>query len=188
VGNACEVAEAVQMLRGGGDDRLLEVCVEIGSRMLLFASVFDSREECEQALTRAVGSGGGLEKLQAMVAAQGGDPSFPDAGAWENAADSQVVKAQYKGYLQRIDARAVGSAVMRIGAGRSTAEDAVDHAAGLEIHAGIGDYVGAGDRLAALHYNRAEGLEEAMGMLQAAFVIGEEPVEPLPVVLEEVRR
>nr|MDT0667148.1 thymidine phosphorylase [Micromonospora sp. DSM 115978] len=137
-GNAIEVVEAVETLRGGGPADLVEVTVELARRMLTVAGLADGPDPAE-----VLASGAAFEVWRRMVAAQGGDPDAPLPVATR----VETVVAETAGYLRRLDARAVGVAAWRLGAGRARKEDPVSATAGVRWTAMPGDRVEAGQPL-----------------------------------------
>ncbi|MCW2680246.1 MAG: deoA, partial [Frankiales bacterium] len=133
IGNALEVAEAVEVLQGGGPDDLREVCLAVATEMLALGGV---HEDPAPALT----DGRALAVWEQMVRAQGGDP----AAALPTAPHSEVVEAPRDGWLSRLDALAVGTAAWRLGAGRARKEDDVDPGAGVVLGAALGERVAKG--------------------------------------------
>jgi thymidine phosphorylase len=140
VGNAVEVAEAVEVLRGGGPSDVVELTVALASEMLSLAGV--SADPAE-----VLASGAAYETWERMIAAQGGDPS----AALPTPKHVHVVRAPRDGVLTRLDALGVGVAAWRLGAGRARKEDPVQAAAGILCHAKPGDEVRAGEPLLELH-------------------------------------
>ena len=168
VGNALEVAEAVETLAGRGPEDLTELC-------LIAAGLMTGDRGAAE---RALASGEALEAFRRWVAAQGGDL---EAGL-EQAPVVVDVPAPRSGHVRRCHALAVGEAAMRLGAGRARKEDPVDHAVGIVVHAKAGDRVEEGMPLATVHARGDVDLASVAG----CFEIGDEPVERPPVVLEVV--
>jgi len=175
VGNALEVAEAVEVLSGGGPADLREVCLAVAAEMLALGGVPQDPEPALQ-------DGRALAVWRQMVAAQGGDA----AAALPTAACTETVPAPRDGHLARVDALAVGTAAWRLGAGRERKEDAVDPAAGVVLTAGLGDRVTAGSPLATLHAASPGRLAAGRAALAHAFEIADRPAAPVPLVLERV--
>lgn len=182
VGNALEVVEAIETLRGFGPSDLEAVCLALGSQMLRLAGVAPDAETARKMLTRNLRNGQALNKLIEMVEAQGGDPAairqpikLPRAGR------ILPLPAPASGYVQRIEALEVGVAAALLGAGRETKESQLDLAVGLVLRKKVGDRVEAGEPLAELHVNDDRRLDEARERLLGAFTIGvEQPtVRPL---------
>jgi thymidine phosphorylase len=175
IGNALEVAEAVEVLQGGGPADLREVCLAVAREMLALGGVHDDPEP-------ALSDGRALEVWRRMVAAQGGDPDAP----LPQAPLTEVVEAPRDGFLVRLDALAVGTAAWRLGAGRARKEDDVDPAAGVVLGAALGEHVAAGAPLATLHASTAERLAEGRAALEGAYGIADDPAATVPLVLEKV--
>ena len=175
VGNALEVAEAVEVLRGGGPADLREVCLAVAREMLALGGVDADPEPALQ-------DGRALRVWEAMVRAQGGDPAAPLPVAPRTA----DVVAERDGWLTRVDALAVGTAAWRLGAGRARKEDAVDPAAGVVLQAAVGEQVVAGQPLAVLHAADDGHLEQGRAALAGAWQVDDEPAAAVPLVLERV--
>ena len=190
VGNALEVRESVECLQGRGPDDLMEVSLELAAEMLLLGGVASGRDEALDRCRRAIADGTALERFRRVVEAQGGDGRVCDdpAGVLPRAERVELVRAERTGYVCGLKAWSVGQASMLLGAGRRTAEDTVDPAAGIVLHRTVGDLVTAGEPLAELHVNprHAAALPEARAMFEAAVTIGPEPPAPRPLVLERL--
>jgi pyrimidine-nucleoside phosphorylase len=173
VGNSLEVTEAVETLRGRGPADLTEVCLVLASNMLFLAKK-GSMDECRGMAERALSDGSATDKLEAMVAAQGGDVSYiKDTSRFPRAEVIYEYKAKTDGYVSHIDTEMIGRASVSLGAGRYAKEDSIDHAAGLLIRAKLGDKVSAGDVLAELHAGTQEKIDASISYMDAAYVIAE---------------
>jgi pyrimidine-nucleoside phosphorylase len=160
VGNALEVAEAIASLHDEGPEDLFQECLALGSRMLVLSGVARDLDEGRARLVGAVESGAALAKMRQWVAAQGGDARVVDEPSLlPRAAFTRDVMAYEAGWLSHYDAEGVGRAAMALGAGRAHLADAVDPAAGLVLHAKVGDRVEAGASLATLHTSSEELLD-----------------------------
>ena len=174
-GNALEVAECVEMMKGDGPADLVEITLELAREMLQGAgSDSDPRSALE--------NGAALEKWNSMVKAQGGDP---DADLPE-ATERKTVNAPSAGYLATLDARAVGIAAWRLGAGRARKEDPVEHAAGIVCLAKPGDRIEEGQPLLELHADDPGRFETALESLEGAWSVAQEPPEPRPLIIERI--
>jgi pyrimidine-nucleoside phosphorylase len=174
VGNTLEVAEAVETLRGGGPQDLREVCVELAAYMLLRAGKADDLRTCRDKAETALRDGSALGCLVRMVEAQGGDSSYiREPGRFPLSPIIQPLVAEQTGYIQAVDARAIGNASVILGAGRLRKEDPVDYRAGLVMKKKTGGWVAAGDTLAELHTSAFDACTEAMALLRCAFAIGD---------------
>ena len=175
IGNALEVAEAVEVLQGGGPADLREVCLAVAREMLALGGVTEDPAP-------ALADGRAHAVWRAMIAAQGGDPDAPLPAA----AHTETVVAERSGWVTRVDALAVGTAAWRLGAGRARKEDDVDPAAGVVLQAGLGERVEAGQPLAVLHAATPELLAQGRAELAPAYDIQDVPVATVPLVLEKV--
>lgn len=186
VGNAVEVAEAAETLRGRGPEDLTRLSLELAANMVCLAGG-STLAQCRAAVRRALDSGEGLRRLQAMAEAQGGDPSvLKDPGKLARASRQESWLAGGDGYLQSLDTEAVGIASMLLGAGRETKDSAIDPAAGILLHKKPGDRVGRGEAIATLLTNRPDALAEAQRRLAQAAVIGPDRPEDRPLVFARV--
>jgi pyrimidine-nucleoside phosphorylase/thymidine phosphorylase len=189
VGNALEVAEAVDLLRGGGPEDLRQVTVELTAEMLLLAGIAADAAGARLAVEAAVRDGRGLAKLREIVAAQGGAAAaVDDLSLLPRAEGTLPVPAVEGGVVQALDAEALGLAAMALGAGRARVEDRIDHGVGLTVLKKVGDRVEAGEPLCTVHHGRAgaESPEQVAERVRRAYQIGLEKVPPEPLVLERI--
>jgi pyrimidine-nucleoside phosphorylase len=188
VGNAIEIMECVEVLKGRGPDDLVEVLVALGTRMLVLSRKYATALEAEQAIRAALESGAALEKLRAMVARQGGDPAvLDDYSLLPSARERRFVTADRSGYVCSMNAELVGRSSMALGAGRQRVEDQIDHGAGVVIARRPGDAVNAGDPVIELLYNDERGVADATTLARDAFTISDEPPALRPLILGVVR-
>jgi thymidine phosphorylase len=176
-GNALEVAEAVEVLGGGGPADVVELTVRLAGEMLAVVGLSDV--DPRQSLV----DGRAMDVWRRMVAAQGGDPDAP----LPKAREVHTVYADSTGTLSTLDAYKVGVAAWRLGAGRARKEDGVSAAAGVVMHAKPGDAVATGAPLLELHADDPGRFEHALAALEGAVRIGPDPVTPGPLVLDTVR-
>jgi pyrimidine-nucleoside phosphorylase len=126
-------------------------------------------------------NGRALQRLRALVVAQGGDPAYvDDPERLPRAVHVREVASPQSGYLQQIDAREIGIAAVNLGAGRSKKGERIDHTVGVVVHHKVGDQVGAGEPLFAVHAADPARLEQAAAQVTAAHRWSDEPVERLP--------
>ena len=187
VGNSLEVIEAIEVLRGGAPEDLRELCVALASHMLCLAEKGDY-DFCESAVRRVIASGEALDKLAAMVRAQGGDESWiyhPEK--FPKARYSHTVCATRTGYITHVNTEDYGVASLLLGAGRSTKEDVIDLTAGLYLHAKTGDFVNAGDPIATLYASDESRFAASEARLLAATEIGDTAPEKRPLIFEVIR-
>ncbi|MFI6577361.1 thymidine phosphorylase [Nocardiopsis sp. NPDC050513] len=182
VGNALEVAEAVEVLSGGGPADVVELTVALAREMLAAAGLTPGENGVKDP-AEALGDGSALASWKEIVRAQGGDPDAP----LPVAAETRVVLAPASGTVTRLDAYQVGLAAWRLGAGRERKEDAVSFGAGVTLHAKPGETVAAGEPLFTLHADEPERFDRAAEALEGAFEIEEgAEYEPRPLVIERV--
>ena len=174
-GNAVEVAEAAEVLAGGGPADVRELTLALAREMTQLAQL--------DADTEAVlDSGAAMDKWREMIAAQDGDPDAP----LPEAKETEEIPAPASGYLAELDALAVGIAAWRLGAGRASKEDLVSASAGITWHARPGDVIKAGETLFTLHTDDPSRIPSALEALDGGFAIADAPLAPVPVVIDRV--
>lgn len=165
IGNSLEVIEAIETLQGKGPEDLLELCLQAGSHMLLQAKKATSLKEARTLLQEAITSGKALQKLKEMVVYQHGDGRFiEDCNAFKKAKYVIAIKAKQAGYVKSLEADTLGIVSMKLGGGRLTKEDTIDHSVGIILNKKIGDYVQKEETLAYMHANHevSEALKEEL--------------------------
>jgi pyrimidine-nucleoside phosphorylase len=178
VGNALEVKEAMDTLRGKGPEDLKELVLKLGSLMVCAAGKSASPEEAGQLLETLLNNGRALEKFRQFVANQGGDPTVVDHPDRLPAARFQTeLPAERSGFVTAMAADQIGLAAMRLGAGRATKEDRIDPAVGIMLHKKVGDPVTQGESLLTIHSNRKD-VAEVMKQLGQCIRIGDSVVRP----------
>jgi pyrimidine-nucleoside phosphorylase len=183
VGNALEVGEAVDALKGHGPEDLMEVTFELGAWMLVLAGVVKDVGAGKKKLARLINSGAAYEKFVEMVEAQGGDArAVRDFSLLPAAVYKHPVKSSSSGIIIRIDAEAVGVAAMKLGAGRAKADDVIDPAAGIVLCGKVGGRVKKGDVLAVLHTNDSRRLDGSARLIRGAFETGSCAPEGRPLI------
>jgi len=176
VGNALEVAESIEVLSGSKEPAdLVELTLSLAREMLELAGISADP-------ARALGDGTALARFRDLVVAQGGDPDAP----LPRAPHVDIVSAERTGILTRLDARAVGVAAWRLGAGRARKEDPVSAVAGVVCQVKPGDKVTEGQPLLELHTERPERFDWGRQALEGAIAIGDQPPASVPVVLEVI--
>jgi pyrimidine-nucleoside phosphorylase len=187
-GNALEVIETAETLRGRGPDDLTAITLELGAQMLLLAGKADGREEAIQALRRELDSGAAYERFKTMVALHGGSvAAVEDTKALPSARLRIEHRAAATGYVAQADAELIGKACLVLGAGRRKVEDQVDPAVGVSGIAKVGERVEKGQPLLALHANAQSLANEAQSLLSEAFAVTPEP-PPAPRLIVETLR
>ncbi len=170
VGNALEVKEAIETLRGNGPKDLLELCIELGAVMLLLGKKAETIEEAKGILVENIKSGAALDKLKEMVAAQYGNPEqITKPELLPKATHIIEVKSTGTGYVQSIDAESIGVAALILGAGRVTKETEIDHAVGIVLSKKVGEHVAAGETIANIHTNDLSKVAECTVKLLEAY-------------------
>ncbi len=175
VGNALEVKEAIETLKGNGPEDFTRLCLTLGSCMLLAGEKARTREEAEEKLKAVIRDGSALKKLAGFVEAQGGDGrAVYDTSLLPAASFTLPVKASEDGYVQRMACDEIGVCSLILGGGRETKESAVDLSVGIVLQKKAGDRVSRGDTLALIHANDSQKAQEASKRCLSAFVIGKE--------------
>ena len=187
VGNALEVAEAIEILKGRGPRELRALCIELAARMIAIARLDPDVERARTRASEALGSGRALEKFRRMIVAQGGDPRVvDDSGVLPAASQTARVPAPRDGVVTGLHAELVGRATVALGAGRTRVDETVDHAVGVMVLAAPGTPVAAGDPVLELHYRAEKNLPEALQFAARAIEVSDVPVPARPLILGEV--
>lgn len=178
VGNALEVKEAIDTLKGNGPEDFVELCLTLGSCMLLAGGKAGTQKEAREMLLQTIESGSALEKLAQFIEAQGGDAqAVYNTERLPKASIIRPVKAPQDGYIAHITCDEVGIASLILGGGRETKESVIDLSVGLVLTKKVGDYVKTGEPLVWLHANDEKKAAEAEKRLLAAYAFSEKPVE-----------
>jgi pyrimidine-nucleoside phosphorylase len=187
VGNALEIIECIELLKGRAPDDITSLVVTLAARLVVLSGR-QSEADAEPAVRKALASGAALEKLRAMIAWQGGDAAvIDDYQRLPGAAHRHAVVAQTDGYVSAMHAELIGRSSMALGAGRRRIEDRIDHGAGVLIAKKPGDAVRRGDTILELLYNDGRGLDEAASLAQEAIHVAAEPPVVKSLVLGSVR-
>lgn len=174
VGNALEIIEAVEVLKGQGPEDLKHECITLASEMLYISGKADY-ETCKKMVEQSLRDGSALEKFAQMVEMQSGDKEYIyNTDLFEKAKFEHCVKAQKTGYISGMNSEKCGVASLVLGAGRKTMDTELDYSAGLRIEAKIGDFVKEGDTLVVLYTNNQEAIAEAEKIYQSAITIQDE--------------
>jgi pyrimidine-nucleoside phosphorylase len=187
VGNASEVIESIETLKGNGPEDLERLSVWLAARMLVVSGIAADDRDAETRVRGALSSGAGVEKFRQIVENQGGDPRvIDDYSRLPSAPDRAFVEATRGGYLGRLEAELVGRAAVALGAGRSRVDDLVDHAVGVTVLVTPGETVRAGDRVLEIHHRGGRGLETALALLRDAIQVTDNAPEARPLVVGRV--
>ncbi|MZQ84332.1 pyrimidine-nucleoside phosphorylase [Paenibacillus sp. 5J-6] len=186
IGNANEIRESIEVLRGTGDKELTEVAISVAAYMSLLGKVFESFEQAQEAVRDIVMNGKALDTFKRFVASQGGDPRVVDQPELLPTASYHFeVLAEQDGYVNQIDAEQIGIAAMLLGAGRAKKEDQIDYAVGLTLNKKIGDAVQAGESICTIHANR-EDVKEVTSMIQGAYRIAASKPAPVQLIYDVI--
>jgi pyrimidine-nucleoside phosphorylase/thymidine phosphorylase len=187
VGNALEVMEAVETLKGRGPRDLVELCRELTAYMFLLGGVVASLEEGRAKFDSVIASGQALEKFSRVVAEQGGNPrALEDYSLLPSTEYRVPIEAPGEGYIARLEARAIGSASMLLGAGRDRVDSSIDRAVGLRFEKKVGDLVRKGEHIGIVHSGGHSRLPEALQMIRGAISLSSDPVRPALLVQEKM--
>ena len=183
VGNALEIRETIETLRGAGPPDFTELVLAASAHLLAFSDLGVDEAAGRARAEEAVQDGSALAMYERWIRAQGGDPA---EDALPTAPVVQEVVAEEDGYVGSIGAVAVGVAALRLGAGRRTKDDAIDHAVGVRCLKKRGDAVAAEETLAEVHARDDAAVRQACGDVLAAYTIAHAPPDPRPIVLETI--
>ncbi|HWE43729.1 MAG TPA: thymidine phosphorylase [Gemmatimonadaceae bacterium] len=186
-GNALEVEESMLALRGEGPPDLMEVTYALGAEMLVLGGIAPDIDAARRQLEKAIGTGRAAEKMQEIIEAQGGNPGVVDDPAvLPQASHVELFPAPRRGFVARVEPRAIGQGIIALGGGRTKMEDRVDPSVGFVITAKPGDWVEAGEPLATVFASDRRGVESGRATLRVAVVIADEADPPLPLVSHRV--
>jgi len=183
VGNALEVKEAIDTLRGHGPEDLTELCLRLGAYMVWLGKGADTLEAAGEKVAQALRSGAAYEKFIEFITAQGGSAAqVRNPELLPQASLVREIKAETAGYVAHIQSDEVGISAMMLGAGREDLDSIIDLSAGIMLAKKVGDAVAPGDVLAVFHTNRPEKLQEAERRFRSAYRFSETPVTPAPII------
>jgi pyrimidine-nucleoside phosphorylase len=187
VGNASEVVESIETLKGSGPRDLESLAVLLAARMLVVAGVEHDDRAAEARVRAAITSGTGVEKFREIIAHQGGDPRvIDDYARLPSAPDRIDVKAPRAGYVSGLRAESIGRAAVALGAGRGRLDDVIDPGVGITVVARPGDRVAAGEPILAVHHRGGAGVDEALALLSRAVDVSDESPKELPIVVARI--
>ena len=188
IGNALEVKESLEVLRGRGPEDLREVCMALASNMLYLAGQ-GTMEQCREKVREAISGGQALERFADMVEGQGGDRRYAyDPELFAKAPFCREVRAQADGFITHMNAQDIGVASTMLGAGRETKESVIDMSAGIILKKKTGDGVKKGDVIAELYASKEELFDGAEKRYQAAIEIGSSRPQMKPLILARVEK
>src|SRR5215469_3881544 len=177
VGNALEVAECVEVLRGGGPSDLVELSLDLAAWMIYLGDRSSSLKEARKLGASLISDGSAFEKFCELTCRQGGDErALNDPSLLPTAKNKEDVPSPQTGYVSCMDCEKVGVASLVLGGGREKKEDTIDPAVGIVLHKKVGDKVSAGEPLCTLHYNSAARLAEARNLIEASYSFSATPI------------
>lgn len=186
VGNALEVKEAVNALKGNGPKDLMELCYTCGAIMLEQAEIVKTKQEGINLLEEAIKSGKAFNKFVEMVKAQGGDVSYLyDLDKFPLSKHIVDIYSTKEGYIYSINALEIGESSMKLGAGRASMSDVIDMSSGIVLNKKVGDFVKINEKLCTIYTNK-ENFDEIIEEIKDAFKVGKDKVKTHPVVWEIV--
>jgi pyrimidine-nucleoside phosphorylase len=188
IGNALEVVEVVDVLRGGGPQDLRDLCIELAGWMLHLGGVSKTVAEGKQESAKLLASGKALDRFRKMVELQGGDPRvIDDPKGLPQARHSRQVLSAKNGYISSMRCEQIGTACVILGGGRERKEDSVDPAVGIVLHRKVGDRVAAGEPIATIYYNSGSRIAHAQQLLEESCRINDSPpTEKMPLIRQVI--
>jgi len=190
VGNAVEIVETIDVLKGGGPADTRELVVELGAEMLSAAGISNGPDDARTRIAASLADGSALDVFTQMVAAQGGDPRVVDDpwGVMTTAPHRVEVLSPRSGVISEIDATGIGIGALELGGGRRQKTDVLDHSVGVQMLHTVGDRVAEGEVLAIMH-TADRGVEGAKQRILDAFVVTDEsaPESPTSRIIEILR-
>ncbi|MDN7225851.1 pyrimidine-nucleoside phosphorylase [Planococcus liqunii] len=182
IGNALEVKEAIETLQGKGPEDLTELCLVLGSQMVVVGGKAETLEEARAMLEEVIANGKALQVMKQFIEAQGGNPAVvDDVNLLPQAKFVTEVPSEQDGYISFMEADEIGTAAMVLGAGRATKESEIDLAVGIVLNKKVGDRVEKGESIATI-YSNTEELAECMKMLYNSIEYSSEPVDKVQLI------
>lgn len=182
IGNALEVKEAIETLQGNGPEDLTELCLVLGSQMVVVGGKAETLEEARAMLEEVIANGKALEVMKQFIGNQGGNPAIVEnVNLLPQAKYINEVPSEREGYVSFMEADEIGTAAMVLGAGRATKESEIDLAVGIVLNKKVGDFVKEGESIATI-YSNTEELAECMKMIYNSIEYTSEPVEKTPLI------
>jgi len=189
IGNALEVMEVVEILRGHGPEDLRELCLHLAGWMLQLGGVSNTVAEGTQLSTQLISSGKALEKFKQMIELQGGDSGvIDDASRLSQAKSRADVFSPTAGFVASMQCEQIGTACVILGGGRERKEDSVDPAVGIVLHKKVGDPVSAQEPLATIHYNSPPRAQEAARLISRSIQVGDAVPAKRPLIHRVIQK
>jgi pyrimidine-nucleoside phosphorylase/thymidine phosphorylase len=189
IGNALEVVEVIDVLRGAGPEDLRELCLDLAGWMLYLGGVSKTVAEGNQVSDKLITSGKALEKFRQMVELQSGDPRvIDDTKRLPRAQHTAQVLSEKAGYITSMQCEQVGTACVLLGGGREHKEDSVDPAVGIVLHKKVGDRIDAPEPWATVYYNSEIRSEQAKRLLAQSIHIGDTAPAKRPLIHRVIQK
>ncbi|MCF0247527.1 MAG: thymidine phosphorylase, partial [Synergistes sp.] len=188
VGNAAEVYEAIEVLRGSGPNDTRTLCIELCAEMLVLSGVAENTESGRKAAERAIDDGAALKKFAELITAQGGDAEVTERPLeiLDIAEKKFTLKSPKSGYISRLDALSIGEALRVLGGGRMKIEDKIDHSAAIHLLKKIGEKVEAGEPVMEIHCRSDKKLSEAKKYIEGSFSVSDE-AEKRTLIIDKIK-
>ncbi|OFV95944.1 MAG: hypothetical protein A3F68_09345 [Acidobacteria bacterium RIFCSPLOWO2_12_FULL_54_10] len=188
IGDALEVMEAVETMRGNGPADLVDVSLELAARMVIVARPETSLESAKEQMFRLLNDGSALKKFRQMIETQGGNPDvIENFQLLPNASAEHIISSPRAGYVSRVSADEIGQAVALLSSGSTSKNSHKDSAVGIVLEHKVGDHIQAGERLCTIYFNDAAPVEEASQMVEDAFHISSAQPESQPLIYEVIQ-
>ncbi len=186
-GNAVEVAECLECLRGAGPADLVDLSLELAAEMVVLGGLAGSLDDAREICKRTIADGSALATFARLIEAQGGDPRVvEDPNLLPAARSTVILESGRDGYVRSLAARPVGHATMLLGAGRTRMDSPIDHAVGIILHKKEGDSVARGEPLCTVLVNDETRLAEALSVIREAYDISDAPAVAQPLIVERI--
>lgn len=187
VGNSLEVIEAIDTLKGEGPKDLTELCLVLGSKLLVLGKVSSSEEKARKLLEEKIKNGEALNKFKEFVKLQGGDTSYiEDTSKFKLSSIKEEVYSLEEGYIRKIDALGIGEASKNLGAGRETKDSILDLGSGIILNKKIDEFVKKGDLIATIYTEKESEIKNVKEMIQNSYKIGDKNEKPYKLIIEEI--
>ncbi|MEO0178951.1 MAG: pyrimidine-nucleoside phosphorylase, partial [candidate division WOR-3 bacterium] len=186
VGNALEVKEAVDTLKGRGPDDVTELTLKLGAYMLYAVNVVNSVEEGYKKLKENLYNGEGLRRLRQMIEAHGGDWNYILSDEFTRTKYVYQIRSNASGFISQFDTYTIGLAAQILGAGRSKIDDVIDHKVGIIVYKKVGDKVDEGDVIFEIRANSEQKMNEVVEMLEMSYRIVKRKPQPPPLIYEVI--
>jgi len=187
VGNALEVIESIEVLKGGGPADLRDLSIELAAWMFYLGEKTSSIDEGRKLASQTIANGSAFEKFCEVTRLQGGNvDALRDPQKLPNARNRREIRSQTTGYVETINCEQVGVASLVLGGGRDEKEDNIDPAVGIVLHKKVGDRVAANEPICTLHYNSDARLGEAEALIRSSYAIGAQSAAPRKLIRQVI--